>query len=497
MTQAYAALESRFTKMYRLGGAAAILGWDAATMMPDNSNSPRSNTLATLEGLAHEMLIAPEMKQLISAAEKNSAKLNLWQQANLKLMRRQWLHATAVDPSLIEKLVIASNHCEHAWRTLRKDNNFKEFLPLQHKVLGLVREVAKQKASAFKCSRYDALLDTYDPGQTSKRIDALFADLKKFLPGFLDDVLAHQEKKPAIQPLKGTFPAATQKKVGTRFMEALGFDFTRGRLDISHHPFCGGVYGDVRITTRYNERDFTSALMGVLHETGHALYEFGLPEKYYEQPVGQALGMSIHESQSLLVEMQVCRSQHFLKYAAPILKKAFGGTGSAWSTDNLYRIYTQVKPGLIRVDADEVTYPAHVILRYEMEKLLVEGDMEFKDVPAAWKKQIKALLGVTVPNDKDGCMQDVHWPSGSFGYFPTYTLGAMNAAQLFAAAKKQSKTIVPGIEKGNFKPLVAWLQANVHSQGARLTADELIKQATGKTLDAEVYKTHLKNRYLA
>lgn len=357
MTQAYASLEARFTKMYRLGGAAAILGWDAATMMPDGSNNPRSNTLATLEGIAHDMLIAPEMKQLLSAAEKNAAKLNSWQRANLKLMRRQWLHATAVDPKLVEKLVIASNQCEHAWRMLRKENNFKEFLPLQHKVLGLVREVAKQKASAFKCSRYDALLDTYDHGQTCKRIDALFADLKKFLPGFLDEVLAHQAKKPAIQTLKGTFPAATQKEVGMRFMEALGFDFTRGRLDISHHPFCGGVYGDVRITTRYNERDFTSALMGVLHETGHALYEFGLPEKYYEQPVGQALGMSIHESQSLLIEMQVCRSQHFLKYAAPILKKAFGGTGSAWSTDNLYRIYTQVKPGLIRVDADEVTYP--------------------------------------------------------------------------------------------------------------------------------------------
>jgi carboxypeptidase Taq len=493
---AYERLETHFKKIYRLSSAQAILGWDASTMMPDGSNEVRAEQLATLEGMAHEMLVDPHMKDWFAEAGRKKLP-DAWQQRNLELMRRDWLHATAVDQALVEALSKARNLCEHAWRKLRQENNFRDYLPMQQKVLDLVREVAAQKASAFGCSRYDALLDAYDPGRTSAEIDAVFSKLKGFLPGFLTQALEKEKKKPAFRPLPGPFPVETQKNLALTFMKALGFDFSRGRVDISPHPFCGGVYDDVRITTRYNVNDFTQALMGILHETGHALYEFGLPKAWYDLPVGHALGMTIHESQSLLIEMQVCRSMEFIGYAAPLIRQAFSGKGDGWNPENLYRAYVQVKPGLIRVDADEVTYPAHIILRYELERRLVEGEMEFKDVPGEWKKGMKQLLGLDVPNDKDGCMQDVHWPGGDFGYFPCYTLGAMHAAQFFDAAKQQNPGIVPGIGRGNFAPLVQWLKENIHSQGSRLTSGELLKKVTGKPLDVTVYQEHLKRRYLA
>jgi len=284
-------------------------------------------------------------------------------------------------------------------------------------------------------------------------------------------------------------------------MEALGFDFDHGRLDISLHPFCGGTPDDVRITTRYDEADFTSSLMGVLHETGHALYERGLPKQWRGQPVGEALGMSIHESQSLLVEMQVCRSRAFLGYAAPLMREAFAAEskdgGPAWGPENLYRLYTRVKPGFIRVDADEVTYPLHVIVRYRLEKAMIEGDMEIADLPAAWNDGFKELLGLTPSTDREGCLQDLHWFDGAWGYFPTYTLGAMTAVQLFEAAKKAVPEIEPAIAKGDFKPLFGWLKTHVHTKGSLLTANELLIEATGKPLDPKIFKAHLKARYLS
>jgi carboxypeptidase Taq len=279
-------------------------------------------------------------------------------------------------------------------------------------------------------------------------------------------------------------------------MAALGYDFERGRLDISTHPFCGGADNDVRITTRYDEADFTKALMGVLHETGHALYEQGRPQGYMNQPVGAARGMSLHESQSLLMEMQACRSRQFLAFAAPLMRESFGGSGPAWEAEAMWRRYTRVEPGFIRVDADEVTYPAHVILRYRLEKALIADAVPLAELPAAWNEGMKSLLGVTVPDDRLGCLQDIHWPSGGWGYFPTYTLGAMTAAQIFDAACQAEPGILPGIGKGDFGPLVGWLRAHIHGKGSLLPTDDLLTEATGRPLDAAVFKAHLRRRYI-
>ncbi|OZB03353.1 MAG: carboxypeptidase M32, partial [Rhizobiales bacterium 39-66-18] len=295
--------------------------------------------------------------------------------------------------------------------------------------------------------------------------------------------------------LEGPFPVEAQRALGLKMMAVVGFDFERGRLDVSTHPFCGGADNDVRITTRYNEADFASALMGVMHETGHALYEQGRPQAYLSQPVSMARGMSVHESQSLLMEMQACRSREFIGYAAPILRAAFGGSGPAWEADALWRRYTRVERGFIRVDADEVTYPAHVILRYRLEKALIADTMPLSELPAAWNAGMQELLGVIPPDDRLGCLQDIHWPSGGWGYFPTYTLGAMTAAQVFDAACKADGDILPGIATGDFAPLVAWLRANIHSQGSLYETDELLTRATGRPLDAAVFKSHLIRRY--
>lgn len=496
MNVAYSELEAVFRRCFALRSAGGILQWDNATMMPANAGDVRGEQLAALAEVTHEMMTQPQLPDLFARAEAGGKELSDWQQANLREMKRAWQHETAVPAELVSAITKACHESELFWRTARKENNFKAFLPYQENVLKLVRESAQAKAAAMQLTPYDALLDQYDPGTTAAAIDAVFDDLAAFLPGFITRVMDKQASQPAPLELAGPFPAATQKQLGRAMMEKLGFDFTRGRLDESTHPFCGGAPGDIRLTTRYNEGDFLSGFFGIMHETGHALYEMGLPREWRNQPVGEARGMAFHESQSLLSEMQLTLSLDFLTYAAPLMREAFGASGPAWTPENIYRLVTRVTPSLIRVDADEATYPAHVILRYRLEKQMIAGELAVRDLPGAWGEGMKALLGITPDSDANGCMQDIHWPDGAFGYFPTYTLGAMTAAQLFAAAKKAVPTLAGSIRKGDFAPLFEWLRTNVHSMGSKLSSPELLKHATGQTLNTSIYKTHLENRYL-
>lgn len=491
----YQQLEDRFRKMDAVAGAQSMLHWDMSAMMPAGGAESRAEQLATLATVSHAMITDPAVPDLLDAAEADPH-LDPWQQANVREMRRAWVHGAAVDADLVDALSRACSACETTWRGARENDAFAAVLPQLNEVLNLSRQMAAAKADKLGVGLYDALLDQYEPDGRAGAIEPVFADLKAFLPDFLDDVLAHQAQGPEILPLVGPFPAAKQKAMGESFMRALGFDFDHGRLDESLHPFCGGTPGDVRLTTRYDEADFASALMGVLHETGHALYEQGLPSAWRGQPVGVARGMSMHESQSLLIEMQACRSPEFLEYAQPLLVEAFGGSGEAWSVDNLARLYTKVERGFIRVDADEVTYPAHVIMRFELEKAAIQGDLQMADLPGAWNDGLEAILGVRPPSDREGCLQDIHWYDGAWGYFPTYTLGAMTAAQLFASAEQADPNIVPGIATGDFAPLRTWLRANIHEKGSLLSTPELLSAATGEPLNAKHFKNHLKARYL-
>jgi carboxypeptidase Taq len=493
----YQDIEKRFRRLGALQEAAGLLQWDTATLMPEGGAGARAEQSATLALVCHEMLTDPAIGDHLDGAERQND-LDDWQRANLREMRRSWLHAAAVPGDLVEAASRAASSCEQLWRRARPASDFAMVLPALQRVLDLTREVAAAKAARLGKSHYEALIDRYEPGITTAEIDLLFDELAAALPGLIDQALARQATAPAPLVPAGPFPVERQRDVATRLMARLGFDFEHGRLDTSLHPFCGGTPDDVRITTRYAEGNFRGALMGVLHETGHALYERGLPASWRRQPVGEARGMAMHESQSLLVEMQVCRGREFTQYLAPLLREAFAGSGPAWSTDNLYRLNTRVERSLIRVDADEMTYPAHVILRYRLERALIEGGLALADLPAAWNAGMRELVGVVPPDDGSGCLQDIHWYDGLFGYFPTYTLGAMIAAQLFDAAKRADAAILPGIAEGDFAPLLAWLRANVHGKGSLpSSSSELVEAATGKKLDAGIFRRHLTARYLA
>lgn len=492
---AYEKLHSHFGRLARVNEAGSMLHWDASTMMPNGAAEGRSEQLATLKVIAHELLTDVRLGAWLEEAGADTS-LDDWQLANVREMRREYIHATAVPARLVEELSKKGSACEMVWRKARKDNDFATLRPYLTEVLALTRETAQVKGEALGLKPYDALLDQYEPGGFSARIDAIFDDLASFLPGFLERVLEKQARGPAILPLEGPFAENLQRQIGLELTQALGFEFERGRLDTSLHPFCGGVPDDVRMTTCYTTQNFTKSLMGVLHETGHALYEQGLPKGWRYQPVGHARGMSIHESQSLLVEMQVCRSQEFVHFVAPRLGDVFGGSGPAWQEENLYRLYTRVERGLIRVDADEVTYPAHVILRYRLEKAMIAGELDIAELPGAWKAGMKELVGIAPSDDRDGCMQDIHWMDGAFGYFPTYTLGAMSAAQLFHSARQADPSILPAIAQGNFGPILSWLRENIHAKASLLSTDELMVAATGQTLDASFFKAHLMRRYL-
>jgi len=450
-THAYQQLESIFEKIAYLEHLHAMSAWDEAVIMPSGGGKARAKAMATLDGVIHETLTDAKVGELIEQAKEERLD-DPWQQANLQWMKKRYLNATCLPDDLVKALSETTLHSEQAWRTLRAENNWEDFAPLLEKTLALTKESAQCRADVFKKSPYDVLLDDFIPGINQQTIDPIFSQLKNTLPDLVETIIEQQKNRPLIQP-EGPFPIEQQKQLGLELMQAIGFDFNHGRLDVSHHPFCSGDPEDVRITTRYNEKEFITAAMGTCHETGHARYEQGLPKKWLRQPVGRANSMAIHESQSLLIEMQACRSPEFMNFLSPLVKRIFGEQ-EAFDRDNLHHLYTTVRRGLIRVDADEVTYPLHVILRYEIEKELIEGDLKVTDLPNAWDEKMKDYFGHnTDGNYKDGVMQDVHWPAGLLGYFPAYTLGSLTAAQLFNSAKKANPQIPTQLAQGNFSGL--------------------------------------------
>lgn len=494
---AYAKLEDRAREINRLQEVQAIAHWDEACMMPAGGGARRGEALASLTALIHERATAPEIGELLARAHGSNEQLSVWQQANLVELQRRWVEATAVPGDLVRAIAVAQSRSEQAWRVARGRNDWAAVEALLEEVVSLSRTRADALAAATGLARYDALLDSYEPELRRADIDPIFSDLKDFLLPLLDQVVGRQQSP---LPLSGPFPVEAQRRLCEAAMLQLGFDFERGRFDVSHHPFCGGVPDDTRITTRYSELGFLESFMAICHETGHALYQQGLPKPWRDQPVGDALGAAVHESQSLLMELQVCRSREFVALMAPRMREQFARRvdDPAWTVDNLYRHITRVERGLIRVDADEVSYSLHVILRYELEQQLLDGALSVADLPGAWDDAMEKYLGLDTRGDfANGCMQDVHWFAGLFGYFPTYTLGALSAAQWFATAREADPEIVPGIAHGKFAPLLDWLRANVHQQGRRLTMQPLLQSVTGERLNAEFFKQHLQRRYLA
>ncbi|MBH9578969.1 carboxypeptidase M32 [Inhella proteolytica] len=490
---AYADLVRRHHRMHRLGHLQSIASWDQQSFMPPKGNEARAAALAEMGGLLHELATAPELKTLLEQAEGEG--LGDFERASLREMKRSWRASNALPQALVEAMSLAASRSGHAWREQRKANDWKGHLPNLKEVVKLTREAAGHLSQATGLSKYDALLDQYEPGMRSRDIDRVFGDLRQWLPGLIRDVQARQASETVIQPT-GPFDKAAQRELGLAAMKLMGFDFEAGRLDESAHPFCGGVPEDVRMTTRYKEDDALPALMGVIHETGHGRYEQNLPREWLGLPIANARSMGLHESQSLSFEMQLGSHPGFAQQLSPLLMKHLGAQ-PAWEPENLHKLLTRVKPGFIRVDADEVTYPCHVILRYEIERPLVEGEIECEDIPALWNAKMQELLGLsTEGNYTNGCMQDVHWPEGLIGYFPCYTLGAMYAAQWFATMRKEIPGLDAGIARGELTPVFDWLQAKIWSQGSRWETPELVQRASGEVLNPAHFQAHLRSRYL-
>lgn len=492
-TPAYQDLVARQRRLHHLGHLQAIAQWDQAANMPAKGNEARSLALAEMDGLLHQLATDPALPGLLDSAATEP--LDDTQRANLREIRRAWRAANALPQALVEAKSLANNRCEHAWRTQRPANDWAGFLPNLREVLKIARQEAECLSQSAGLSKYDALLDVYEPGMRSAEVERVFAPLRQWLPGLIRDVIAKQSRETVIEPI-GPFPTAAQKALGLDAMKLMGFDFAAGRLDESTHPFCGGVPEDVRMTTRYREDDFLPSLMGTIHETGHGRYEQNLPRELLGQPIARARSMGIHESQSLSFEMQLGSHPAFAALLAPLLVKHFGEQ-PALAPANLHKLLTRVQRGYIRVDADEVSYPAHILLRFDIERALIEGEAEVEDIPALWDAKMAELLDLdTRGNFKDGPMQDVHWAAGLFGYFPCYTLGAMYAAQWFAAMRAQQPQLDAQIAGGELGGVFGWLGSNIWQAASRWETPELVSRASGEALNPAHFEAHLRGRYL-
>ncbi len=488
---AYQILRERFARILRLTDMRALLEWDSAVTMPAGAAENRNEILVEAGRLTHELLTAPDLPDLLAAAGEDADDDGV-RRSNLFHMNRQVTRARAVPADVQDRFQAARLNCEIVWRQARAADDFATLASPFEEVVAASRERAQALADSLDCSPYDALLDGFEPGGRSQRIDELFAGLKDFLPPLLQDAVARQ-KGWTLPPLPEV-PVKAQLALSRDLMKDMGFDFTHGRLDESLHPFTGGMPGDVRITGRFRTENLIEGVQAVLHETGHALLEQNRPPAWRAQPAGRMDSMVLHESQSLLFEKQVGCSRDFTGHLANRIR-GHAGNDPAWTGTHLHARMTRVSPGLIRVEADEVSYPLHIMMRYELEKALLSGDLRVRDLPGAWTEAMKACLGIVPETDRDGCMQDIHWMYGLFGYFPTYALGAMAAAQIFRAAGATISSLEEALASGDLSGLLDWLVRSMYARPQPVNTDETMRALTGSPLSVAAYRDHLLERY--
>jgi len=492
----YPELEKQIAQTTHLKNIISLAHWDTATMLAKGSAASRQQEIATVASILHSMMSTKKLGALIEEALHETHMLDKWQRANLTAIKKAYDEANCISPTMQREYNIAAGACEFVWRTARKKNNFKQLAPYLDRVFHIVRDIATVKANHFDKKPYDILLDAYNPDFTSNSIEEVYTVLKTELPGLIRDIVAKQASEKVI-PLTHKIDEATQKAINLRIVERMGFSLDHGRLDTSAHPFCSGSNDDVRLTTRYDEGNFLSSLTGVIHEVGHGLYQQNLPQAYRDQPVGGPQGMAFHESQSIIMERQACTSVAFVDFLATLLRDDFGFKGKEYEAENLYKLLTRVTPSFVRVDADEVTYPLHVILRFEIEEALIEGNIKANDLPELWDTKMQAYLGIKPPTDDVGCMQDIHWPSGQLGYFPAYANGAIIASMLMQAVQKECPKMDAALRKGNFNDLNNFLTTNLRRFGALKSSSDLLAGATGHNkIQPTIFLEYLKKKYL-
>jgi carboxypeptidase Taq len=495
---AYAELIRRSKELGVLTSCAAVLGWDQQTYMPPHGAGLRGEQMALLAAIAHQKATDPRNGELLAAVEGSDLvkDADSPEAANVRELRRGYDRATRLPQSLVEELARVTTQAQQAWQEAKVKNDFPTFRPWLEKVVALKRQEAD--AVGFQDHPYNALLDEYEPGATVAELKDLFAGLTRDLAPLVRKIV-DAPRKPDRSVLERDYPTDRQKVFAEAAAVAFGFDFAAGRLDTTAHPFCSGFGpGDCRITTRYNPRFFSEAFFGVLHETGHALYEQNLPADHFGTPLGAACSLGIHESQSRLWENQVGRGRPFWDHFFPRLRQTFPTALAGVTLDAFYFAINDVRPSLIRVEADEATYNLHIALRFEIELALLSGDLTVADLPGAWNDRFKALLGLDVPDDSRGCLQDIHWSFGGIGYFPTYTLGNLYAAQLMEAARRDSggaESLAADFRRGEFSRLKDWLTANIHRHGQHYRAGELCRRATGSALSPKPFLSYLNEKY--
>lgn len=489
---AYQSLHDAFQKIHYFEHCLTILHWDQDVMMPEGGADERGRAIGELEALVHQHMCAPEMAEWLTTVSRQEG-LTEEQLANVREMRRQWQNSNLLPEALVREQAIAHSRCQSAWSQLRGQNDWRTFCDSFTPVVRLAQEQARIRQAALKTATpYEALLSLYSCGDSVALMGDTFSLLKAQLPDMIKTV-SERQRRETRPVLTGNYSVARQEQLSRYVTALLGFDFSRGRLDVSAHPFSTGNIGDQRITTRYQTDDFIGALYGTVHETGHARYEAGLPTQWRGQPVGLARNMSIHESQSLFFEKHIGTTLAFCERVATQANTLFA---TALTGAQLKQAVCWVEPGLIRVDADELSYPLHIILRYDIESALINGDMTVADIPDAWHEKMQHYLGLGTENNyQDGCMQDVHWPSGAFGYFPSYTLGAVNAAQLRVAMESAVGDINGVIAEGDLSPIMQWLQENIWQWGSLLESQELMRNATGKPTDGQSLLDHFRRQY--
>lgn len=488
----YRHLAKRAREIALLSSAAGLLGWDQRTYMPPKALTFRAGQLAHLGGLAHRRFTAKKVGDLISACEQHGFAAGSDEAVNVREWRRLYDRATKVPARLVEKMQRICALAHEAWRQARERSKFSVFKPHLAKVLELNRQMAE--CWGYQESPYNALLEEYEPGARAGTLRTLFAELRPAIVAVLGPATERSAAVPS-ELLRGNYPVAAQQAFNRRVAEAMNFDFEAGRIDTTTHPFCSGLSpGDCRLTTRYHEEYFTQSLYGVMHETGHGLYEQGLPAEHFGTPRGSAASLGIHESQSRLWENHVGRSPAFWEHWHPVACEHFPEL-KKFSPAQITAAVNRVAPSFIRVEADQVTYDLHIILRFELELKLMERQLAVADVPACWNEEFEKMFGLKVTRDADGCLQDVHWSAGLLGYFPTYTLGNLNAAQLMRRAALDLPALDAELARGRYGALREWLRQKIHSQGLRHRPAELMQQVTGEPTGSASHLEYLRNKF--
>ncbi len=489
----YLNLKKLFEEQSILNDINGLLSWDMATYMPNKSRNERIKQIKKIYDYKKKIYDEIRKKELIKKI--NQKTLNFEDKLNFNLMKEKLEYFEIVPYEKIKQKASLSIECEGYWRVAKQKSNFNLVKKSLKNLVKIINEEAEILSQRKAKKKYDCLLNNYDRSLNTQKIKKLFKTVEKFIKKKLPLILKKQ-KNLENEKIENVLTEAEQFQLSQIFMKKLGFDFSRGRIDKSLHPFCGGSSNDIRITTRFDEKNSFSCFDALMHETGHGLYEQNLPKKWIHQPLGSAGGMSMHESQSLFIEMQLIKSLPASRFIEKILKTKMSKNSQAWSHEKIYKLRNKVEKGFIRVDADEVHYPLHIIHRFNVEHKIIEESANIEYLPDLWNQEFKKIFSFDVDSDNNGCLQDIHWYGGDFGYFPTYSIGAFIASQLMNKIKKVIPNINQKIENGNFLSITRWLKRNFHERGSCYKINEILHKITGEELNLKYFENHIVNRYL-